>query len=133
MKARLLESVFPTDSNPRGNLFGGRMVAWMDKAAGYAAMRYAGNVVVTAAIERIEFTVPVKVGDLIELEATVESVGRTSMRVRVEAFRENPIAKTRELCTRGEFTMVAVDDQGRSTPVPPLGATQAPARPGAGD
>lgn len=121
MEARVLESVFPTDTNPRGTLFGGTMVAWMDKAAGYAAMRHARNVVVTAAIDRIEFAVGVHVGDLVELTARVESVGRTSLRVKVEAFREDPVAKTRELCTRGEFTMVAIDAEGRPTPVPPLG------------
>jgi acyl-CoA hydrolase len=118
--ARVLESVFPTDTNPRGNLFGGTMVAWMDKAAGYAAMRHARNVVVTAAIERIEFAVPVQVGDLVELVARVESVGRSSMRIQVEAFREDPVAGGRELCTHGLFTAVAVDGEGRPTPVPPL-------------
>ena len=51
--------------------------------------------------------------------ARVESVGRTSMRVRVEAHREDPVSHTRELCTAGTFTMVAVDDDGRPTPVRP--------------
>jgi acyl-CoA hydrolase len=120
MKAHLLESVFPTDSNPQGNLFGGAMVAWMDKAAGYAAMRHARSIVVTAAIDRIEFAVSVRVGDLIEVLAEVESVGRTSMKVKVEAFREDPISQGRELCTRGEFTMVSIDQTGRPTPVPKL-------------
>ena len=120
MKAHVLEAVFPTDTNPRGNLFGGTMVAWMDKAAGYAAMRHAQQVCVTAAIERIEFAVPVKVGDLVELIAIVRSVGRSSMRVRVEASREDPITRERELCTTGEFTVVAVDDEGRPARVPSI-------------
>ena len=120
MEARVLQSVFPTDTNPRGRLFGGQMVAWMDKAAGYAAMRHARNVVVAAAIEGIEFRVPVQQGDLVELVARVESVGTTSMRVLVEAFREDPISDTRELCTSGYFVLVAVDDAGSPVPVPPL-------------
>jgi acyl-CoA hydrolase len=120
MEARVLQSVFPTDTNPRGRLFGGQMVAWMDKVAGYAAMRHARNVVVAAAIERIEFRVPVEQGDLVELVARVESVGHTSMRVLVEAFREDPLDGTRELCTSGRFVMVAVDESGRPVPVPPL-------------
>jgi acyl-CoA hydrolase len=94
----------------------------MDKAAGYAAMRHARSIVVTAAIDRIEFAVSVRVGDLIELIAEVESVGRTSMKVKVEAFREDPIGQGRELCTRGQFAMVAIDQNGRPTPVPRLGA-----------
>ncbi len=116
----MLESVFPTDTNPRGNLFGGTMVAWMDKAAGYAALRHARTAVVTAAIDRIEFAVAVSVGDMIELSAEVQKVGRSSMQVLVEAWREPRDGSERELCTRGEFTIVAVDDDGRPCPVPPL-------------
>ena len=116
-----LEMVFPNDTNPHGTLFGGAMVAWMDKAAGYASMRHAEGIVVTAAIDRIEFAVPVRVGDIIELIATVTSVGRSSMRVTVEAYRESVRDdRGRELCTRGEFTMVAIDEDGRPTKVPPL-------------
>ncbi len=119
MKATLLESVFPNDTNPQGTLFGGQLVAWMDKAAGIAAMRRARGQVVTAAIENIEFKVPILVGDLVELNATVVGVGRTSMRVEVEVFREGPYGVDRELCTIGRFTMVALDENRRPTPVPP--------------
>jgi acyl-CoA hydrolase len=115
----MLESVFPTDTNPRGRLFGGTLVAWMDKAAGYAAMRQARNVVVTAAIEGIDFRVPVEQGHLVELVATVVSVGRTSLRVRVDVFREDAISETRSLCTTGHFTLVSVDHEGRPAAVPP--------------
>jgi uncharacterized protein (TIGR00369 family) len=120
MKATLLESVFPTDTNPQGTLFGGQLVAWMDKAAGIAAMRQARQTVVTAAIENISFKVPILVGDLVELKALVVSVGRTSMVVEVEVFREGPFGTDRELCTVGRFTMVALDEERRPTPVPPL-------------
>lgn len=121
MEAIVLESVFPTHSNPRGRLFGGQLVAWMDQAAGYAAMRRARNVVVTASIERIDFRVPVVVGDLVELHAVVESVGRSSLRVRVDVRREDPITGERVLCTTGRFTLVAVDAHGRPAPVPAEG------------
>lgn len=120
MKATLLESVFPTDTNPQGTLFGGQLVAWMDKAAGIASMRQARQTVVTAAIENISFKVPIFVGDLVELKARVVSVGRTSMIVEVEVFREGPFGTDRELCTVGRFTMVALDENRRPTPVPPL-------------
>lgn len=120
MRATLLESVFPTDTNPQGTLFGGQLVAWMDKAAGIAAMRRARRTVVTAAIENITFKVPIHVGDLVELDARVVSVGRTSMQVEVEVFREDPFGGERMPCTVGRFTMVALDDERRPTPVPEL-------------
>lgn len=119
MEARLLESVFPTDTNPRGNLFGGTLVSWMDKAAGIAAMRRARNVVVTARIEDIEFRVPIIVGDLVEVNARVVSVGRTSLRVRVDVSKEDPLTGERRLCTTGDFTLVAIGPDRTPVPVPP--------------
>jgi acyl-CoA hydrolase len=118
LEARLLESVFPTDTNPMGTLFGGTLVSWMDKAAGFAAMRRARGTVVTAAIEELAFRVPIHQGDLVQLIARVVSVGRTSMRVRVEVRRESPTEGAIELCTVGHFTMVAMGADGRPTPVP---------------
>ena len=119
MQARLLESVFPTDTNPQGMLFGGTLVSWMDKAAGFAAMRRSRSTVVTAAIDNITFNVPILQGDLVEVVATVTSVGRTSMRVEVEVSRENPIRGESELCTVGHFTLVALDADRHPMPVPP--------------
>jgi acyl-CoA hydrolase len=119
MEARLLESVFPTDTNPQGNLFGGTLVSWMDKAAGFAAMRRARTTVVTAAIEDIAFDVPILQGDLVEILARVVKVGRTSMRVRVEVSKENPFAATSRLCVVGHFTMVAMGADRRPVVVPP--------------
>ncbi len=119
MEARLLESVFPTDTNPQGNLFGGTLVSWMDKAAGYAAMRRARSSVVTAAIDDIAFRVPILQGDLVEVAARVIEVGRTSMRVRVEVRKESLADGTAELCTVGHFTLVAMGPDRRPTPVPP--------------
>lgn len=120
MRAVLLESVFPTDSNPQGNLFGGQLVAWMDKAAGIAAMRQSRTIVVTAAIESIEFHVPVHVGDLVELDAVVVKVGRTSMLVEVTVRKEGMFGTENELTTFGRFTMVALGPDGKPTPVPAL-------------
>ncbi len=120
MRATLLESVFPTHTNPQGTLFGGQLVAWMDKTAGIAAMRHAKQTVVTAAIENISFKIPIFVGDLVELRGKVVSVGRTSMVVEVEVYREDPLSTGRELCTIGRFTMIALDADRTPTPVPPL-------------
>jgi acyl-CoA hydrolase len=74
--------------------------------------------VVTAAIEDISFAVPILQGDLVEVSAKVVSVGRTSMRVRVEVHRERPSDGSYELCTVGHFTMVAMGPDRRPTPVP---------------
>jgi acyl-CoA hydrolase len=118
LEAKTLELVFPNDTNALGTIFGGALVAWMDKVAAYAAIRRARNTVVTARIEGIDFKVPIKEGDLVELSARVERVGRTSLAVRVDVYREHPLDGSRELCTVGHFTMVAVDEAGRPTPVP---------------
>ena len=119
MEARVLEFVFPTDTNHMGTIFGGTLVAWMDKAAAFAAIRRAHSTVVTASIDSIGFKVPIKQGDIVELVARVEQVGRTSLRTRVEVNKENPLDGSRELCTVGYFTMVAVGEDGRPKPVSP--------------
>ena len=117
-ETRICEFVLPPDTNHLGTLYGGTLMGWMDKAAGIAAFRHAGSpAVVTAAVDKLAFRVPIHQGELVELLAQVESQGRTSMVVRVEVHREDPVTRTRELCTVGTFTMVAVDDAGVPTPV----------------
>lgn len=119
MRARLLESVFPTDTNPQGTLFAGTLMGWMDKAAVFAAMRRTGTSVVTAAIRDISFQVPIRLGDMVELDARVVSIGRTSLVVEIEVNRERPMDGTRELCVIGHFVMVAMGPDRTPTPVPP--------------
>jgi acyl-CoA hydrolase len=116
-ETRICEFVFPPDTNHMGTLYGGTLMGWMDKAAGIAAYRYSGSSVVTAAVDKLEFRVPIHQGQLVELLAKVESRGRTSMVVRVEVHREDAVTRSRELCTVGTFTMVAVDEEGVPTPV----------------
>jgi acyl-CoA hydrolase len=119
LEAKILEFVFPTDTNHLGTIFGGALVAWMDKAAAFAAIRRARSTVVTASIDSIDFKVPIKQGDIVELVARVERVGRTSLRTRVEVNREDALDGSRQLCTVGHFTMVAVGEDGRPKPIPP--------------
>ena len=117
-ETRMCQFVFPGDTNHLGTLYGGTLMAWMDSAAAVAGVRRAGSVaVVTAAVDRLEFRVAIHEGELVEMVARVESVRRTSMQVVVEAHREDPASHTRELCTTGVFTMVALDAEGRPTPV----------------
>ena len=119
-QTRVCHLVMPGDTNHLGSLYGGTLMAWMDSAAAVAGVRRAGSTaVVTAVVDELTFRVAIRQGELVELVAEIESVGRTSMRVRVEAHREDPVNHTRELCTAGVFTMVAVDAQGRPTPVRP--------------
>lgn len=116
-EARVLEIVFPDHTNHLGTLFGGQALAWMDKAAFLAASRYSRKVVVTARSEQVDFHVPVRKGQMVELVATVVSVGRTSMKVDVAMFTEELLTGARELCTRGTFTMIALDSDLKPTPV----------------
>jgi acyl-CoA hydrolase len=118
-EARIIEFVFPHDTNPLGTLFGGTLVAWMDKAAAVAAVRRSRGSVVTAAIEGLNFAVPIRKGDMVELVGEVEHVGRSSMRVRVEAWREPHGGGAVQLATVGHFTMVAIGEDGRPRPVDP--------------
>jgi acyl-CoA hydrolase len=109
--------VMPNDTNPLGALFGGRAVEWMDIAAGLAAIRLSHKHAVTASIERLDFHVPIQLGNIALVEAQVESVGRTSLVVRVDMYRDDPKVGTRELCTSGLFHMVALDDNRKPAPV----------------
>jgi acyl-CoA hydrolase len=118
LEAQTLELVFPNNTNHLGNLFGGALMAWMDKVGGFAAMRRAHSTVATVSMDHIEFKTPIKEGDLVELVGRVEQVGRTSLTVRVEASREDLMSGSRELCSIGHFTFVALDEDGRPKPVP---------------
>ncbi len=113
--------VFPNDANPLGTMFGGKLMAIMDEMAGIAASRYCGRPAVTASTEAFIFYNPVRVGDRIETISRVVWTGRTSMVVKVQVFSENPIKGTqRKQCTTAHFNMVAVDEHGKPTNVPPL-------------
>ena len=107
----------PSDINANGHIFGGWVLSQMDKAAGIIARHHSGGPVATIAIDRMEFIQPIHLRDLISVYANVESVGRTSMKVRIEvmAWRDN--GATRVKVTEGLFTFVAIDDQARPRPV----------------
>lgn len=116
-ESRLWEIVFPDHANHLGTLFGGQALAWMDKAAFIAATRFSRRTVVTARSEQVDFHVPVRQGQLVELVARVIDVGRSSIQIEVELHAEDALAGTRRLCTRGRFTMIALDAQGRPVAV----------------
>ncbi|WP_050420476.1 acyl-CoA thioesterase [Bradyrhizobium tropiciagri] len=117
---RFVELVFPDQANHYGTLFGGSALSMMGKAAFVAATRRARRAVVMATSDKVEFHDPVRVGELVELTARVERVGRSSMTVAVEVIAEALISGDRRTAMRGSFEMVAVDELGRPTPVAPL-------------
>ena len=116
----LLRTVaMPADANPSGDIFGGWLMAIMDLAGGNAAMRRARGRVATIAVDAFVFHHPVFVGDEVSIYARVISVGRTSIRVDVEAWRR-PLAETvMTQVTEAIFTFVAIDANRRPRPVPP--------------
>jgi acyl-CoA thioesterase YciA len=109
----------PADANPSGDIFGGWLLAQMDLAGGSEAIRRARGRAATIAVDAMVFHRPVLVGDEVSLYATVLGTGRTSIRIRVEAWRRPMAEETLEQVTEGVFTFVAIDAERRPRPVPP--------------
>ncbi len=124
-EVRLIEMVFPEQTNHYGTLFGGEALALMDKAAFIAASRYARRTVVTASSERVDFHVPVRQGQLVELIARVIATGKSSITVEVELHSEDLLTGDRQLGTRGRFVLVALDAHGKPTEIPAFDPAQA--------
>jgi acyl-CoA hydrolase len=113
----IVEMVFPNQTNHYGTLFGGDALRLMDMAAFVTASRHARQTVVTASLERIAFHSPVRQGQLAEVVGRVSSTRRTLITVEVELWAEDLLTGKRELCTKGSFVLVAVDEQGRPAPI----------------
>ncbi len=109
----------PGDLNAAGDIFGGWVMAQMDLASGIRAAERARGRVVTAAVHEMAFAMPVKVGDTLCIYTYVEKVGRTSMTLRVEAWAQRYLSERMERVTDALFVMVALDETGMPTPVPP--------------
>lgn len=114
------ERVQPNDTNTHATAHGGNIVKWMDEVGVMSAMRHAGENCVTARISGLDFSRPVPEGENCVIEAYAFRTGRTSIRVRVTADRENPRTGERERTTDSEFVFVAVDEDFEPTPVPDL-------------
>ncbi|WP_404337029.1 acyl-CoA thioesterase [Sphingomonas sp. MMS12-HWE2-04] len=117
---RLIDMVFPGDTNHHGTLFGGVALAHMDKVAFLAATRHGRAPFVTAASQKIDFAAPARAGDMVEATGRVVRVGTRSVDVEVELVAEGPVSGERRLCTRGQFTLVAVKGPDTRLPLPPL-------------
>jgi acyl-CoA thioesterase YciA len=110
----------PADTNANGDIFGGWVLSQMDQAGGIAGVERAQGRVVTIAVEALTFIRPVKVGDVLCVYTQVEKVGRTSMKIHIEAWSRRFRTNVREKVTDATFTFVAIDDDGRPRPIPPL-------------
>ncbi|MFZ5747456.1 MAG: acyl-CoA thioesterase [Pseudomonadota bacterium] len=115
---RMADIVFPPQANHFGTLYGGDALKMMGKAAFIAATRDARGVMVMAASDRVDFTSPIREGEMVELIAEVRMRGRTSVRVGIALWAENLLTGERRRAATALFTMVAVDAGGRPTPLP---------------
>jgi len=113
----MVEVVFPQHLNHQGNLFGGHALRMMDTAAFVAATRVARRTMVTVGVEDVDFEAPVRHGEIVEITATVEKVGRSSVSVEVAMTAEALLSGERRRCGRGRFVLAAIDDDGRSVAI----------------
>lgn len=110
--------ILPPDANAYGTLFGGKLMAHIDDVAAIAAVRHARKSVVTASTDSVDFLHPVKVGDSICIEGFVTSAHNTSMEVFVKAVKEGLLTEEKTVCATAFLTFVAIDEEGKPTPVP---------------
>ena len=114
------EVVLPNDTNHIGNLFGGKLLQWVDITAAIAAQRHCGRVVVTAAINHVSFDNEINQNSIVTLEAKVSRAFSTSMEIFVDVFVENPVTGAKTKCNEAILTFVAIDQNGSPLPVPEI-------------
>lgn len=116
----LTQLVFPSDTNLHGTMFGGIVMEYIDKISAVASMRHARKPAVTASSDSLDFLAPIRVGEAIELEAFVTWTHKSSMEVFVKVTSENLMTGERKLTVTSFLTFVAIDENGKATPVPPI-------------
>jgi acyl-CoA hydrolase len=116
----MVQVVLPNDANPLGFILGGTVMHLIDIAGAIACHRHTRSLLVTAAVDGLQFLHPIKVGDLIILQARVTAVWSTSLEVEVEVFSEETLTGLRRLTSRAYLTFVAIDRDGRRCPIPGL-------------
>jgi acyl-CoA thioesterase YciA len=108
----------PADANAAGDIFGGWVMAQMDLACGIHAAERARGRVVTAAVKEMAFAMPVKIGDTLCIYSQIQSVGRTSMTLKIEVWAQRYLSDRMDKVTDASFVMVALDETGKPTPIP---------------
>ncbi len=114
------ELMMPQHANNLGNVFGGVILSLVDRVAAVAATRHARRQCVTVSVDRVDFLEPIYLGELVTARASVNYAGRTSMEVSVEIEAEDLVTGRRRHTNSCYVTYVAIDEQGRPTPVPPV-------------
>jgi acyl-CoA hydrolase len=116
----MVQVVLPNDANPLGFILGGTVMHLIDIAGAIACHRHTRTLLVTAAVDGLQFLHPIKVGDLIILRSRVTAVWETSLEVEVEVFSEETLTGVRRLTSRAYLTFVAIDREGGRIPIPGL-------------
>lgn len=114
------ELVLPNDTNTLNNLMGGRLLHWMDIAAAISAQKHCNRIVVTASVDNVSFKHPVKLGDVISIEAQVTRAFNTSVEVHLVVWAQNIPSGTRVKSNEAFYTFVAIDQDGQTIAVPRL-------------
>lgn len=112
--------VLPSETNPLGNLFGGDLLARMDRAAGIAARRHSRRIVVTASVNHVAFNKMIPLGSVVTVEANVSRAFSSSMEIYMDVWIEDRESGIRSKANEAIYTFVAVDETGSPVPVPPL-------------
>ena len=119
-RAQIVHWMGITDANNTGNVHGGTVMKLCDEVAALAALKHSRSRVVTVGMDRMNFLVPIRIGDLVTFSASVTAAWRTSMEVGVRVDAENPRTGEARQTNTAYVTMVALDDDGRPAPVPGL-------------
>lgn len=116
----MTDMVLPSETNPLNNLFGGELLARMDRAASIAARRHSRRITVTASVNHVAFNRSVPLGSVVTVEAAISRTFTTSMEVYIDVWMEDRVSGERAKANEAIYTFVAVDDTGKPTKVPPL-------------
>jgi acyl-CoA hydrolase len=119
----MVQVVLPNDANPLGFILGGTVMHLIDIAGAIACHRHTRSLLVTAAVDDLQFLHPIKVGDMIILQARVTAAWTTSLEVEVEVFSEETLTGVRRQTSRAYLTFVAIDRDGERVTIPPLELT----------
>lgn len=114
------EIVLPNDTNTFGNLMGGRLMYWMDIAAGISAGKHCNAPSMTASVDNLSFKNPIKLGNVVHIEAQVSRAFTTSMEIHIKVWGEDNLHQYRYESNEAYFTFVALDPTGKPRPVPQL-------------
>jgi len=116
----MTDIVLPGETNPLNNLFGGELLARMDRAASIAARRHAGNIVVTASVNHVAFNRSIPLGSVVTIEAKVSRTFTSSMETFIDVWIEDRESGEKTKANEAIYTFVAVDDQGKPVQVRPI-------------